>query len=92
MTLTDVLTASEALAAAGTTPSGNTVLAYLKARGMPGSKRTVLKLLRQLDHVPTPAAASQALPAPVRPYPEVPEVLGADDAPVYHSPAAETAA
>src|SRR5215468_9162208 len=48
MTLTEIATAAAALRDQGTTPSGNTVLRWLKDRGERVSKRTVLKLLQQL--------------------------------------------
>lgn len=46
MTALDVDRACLALEAEGVTPSGNSVLRHLQQRGVPASKRTVLKYLR----------------------------------------------
>src|SRR5262245_52614292 len=81
MTLTDVATAALALAAAGTVPSGNTIVRYLQEHGVKGNKKMALRLLKQLPHVPQPA------PTPAV-YAEVAEVLlplaMAPDDPVFH--------
>jgi hypothetical protein len=55
MTYEDVNRACAVLEQEGRTPSGNTVLAHLKARGLPASKRTVLKYLKLRQPVPSPA-------------------------------------
>jgi len=89
MTLEGVATAARAVAAEGTTPSANTILRYLKARGDRVSKRTVLKLMKMLPPI-APAVPAEAVPAPVVAVPQpsapVPPVLndGFDATPWEH--------
>ena len=58
MTADDVERACALLEAQGKTPSGNTVLAQLKARGLPASKRTVLKYLKRRRPAPVPVGGA----------------------------------
>ena len=58
MTYEDVDRACAVLEQAGRTPSGNTVLAMLKARGLPASKRTVLKYLKLRRPAPATGLAT----------------------------------
>src|SRR5262245_33675904 len=64
MTVEVIATACAAVAAEGHTPSGNKVLAWLKARGHRVNKKTVLKLMKHVPPVPS-ATAPAPTPAPV---------------------------
>jgi hypothetical protein len=61
MTFDDVQAASTALRATGQTPSGNTVLTWMKDHGMKASKRTILRYLREGAGVPLPCPADETL-------------------------------
>ena len=63
MTADDVDRACAVLEQQGKTPSGNLVLAHLKQRGLPASKRTVLKYLKLRTAEPQSGlTAAQAAP------------------------------
>ena len=65
MTYEDVDRACAVLEQAGRTPSGNTVLAHLKARGLPASKRTVLKYLKLRQPAPATGLTTATYDDPV---------------------------